>query len=50
MGVVSATLAGAVFLSFSGMFIPKTDAKGGLSLKDVETRRTHYVRSYSLGK
>ena len=50
IGVLSACILGTSILSFSGWMLPATDETGAISLRNVEARRTHFVRHYALGK
>jgi hypothetical protein len=40
----------ACILSFSGLMLPSTSEAGALSLRNVQARRTHFVRHYAFGK
>lgn len=50
MGLIGAAVVGAGALSYTGALLPAPNEGSSLSLRDVENRRTHFVRNYSLGK
>jgi len=50
MGLLGLVIAGAGFFTYTGALLPNPDENSTLSLKDVETRRTHFVRNYAMGK
>lgn len=50
MGIIGLSVAGAGALSYTGAMLPSANENSALSLRDVENRRTHFVRNYSLGK
>lgn len=50
IGVLAAMVLGTSFLSYSGAMLPASNKAGALSLKNVEARRTHFMRSFALGK
>lgn len=50
MGLMSTLVLGAYYLSFSGAALSKPDEKSGLSMRNVQNRRTHFMRYYAFGK
>ena len=50
IGFLAAIVTGAVAMSMSGAMLPTSDESDALSLRNIESRRTHYMRNYALGK
>lgn len=50
IGVVLSFVIGTSLFSYRGMVLPTANEKGALSMRDVEARRTHFMRHYALGK
>lgn len=49
-GLMGTLVLGAFYLSYSGAALPRPDEKSGLSMRDVQARRTHFMRYYAFGK
>jgi hypothetical protein len=50
MGLMGTLLLGAFYLSSSGATLSKPDEKSDLSMRNVQNRRTHFMRYYAFGK
>lgn len=50
IGFMIVAVASASYMTYTGMLLPSADSDTQLSLKNVETRRTHFVYMYALGK
>lgn len=49
IALILTLVLGATGISYSGAFLPKTDEATAVSLRNVEARRTHFMRNYALG-
>lgn len=50
IGALAVLVAGAFYLSYSGAMLPGPDRASQLSLRNVQARRTHFMRYYAFGK
>lgn len=50
IGVLVSLMLGSCTLTTTGMLLPKTDEASSVSLRDVSSRRTHFMTHYALGK
>jgi len=50
MGLLGALVFGTFYLSFSGAGLPKPDKSSNLSLRNAQSRRTHFMRYHAFGK
>ena len=50
IGLLATMVLGTTFLSYSGAMLPGPNTTDALSLRNVESRRTHFMRSFALGK
>lgn len=50
IGVLAMLVAGTFYLSYSGAMLPGPDRTNPVSLRNVEARRTHFMRYYAFGK
>jgi len=50
IGFLAVTVLGSFYLSYSGATLPTPDEKSTVSLRNVQNRRTHFMRYYAFGK
>lgn len=50
VGALAALIAGSMVLSYSGTSLPGPDESNSVSLRDVKSRRSHFLMYYALGK
>jgi len=50
IGVLTVLVLGTAVLSYTGILLPSSDAASSVSLRNVQARRTHFVRHYAFGK
>ena len=43
-------IVGTFYATYSGAMLPGPEKGGSLSLRNVQTRRTHFMRYHSFGK
>jgi len=50
IGILSCFVLGAFYLSYSGASLPGPDQGTQVSLRNVQSRRTHFMTYYAFGK
>lgn len=50
LGILSTVLVTSVILTWTGAALPGPDETTDFSMRNVQNRRTHFMRYYSFGK
>ena len=50
IGVLALLMLTSCTLTTTGMLLPKSDEGSSVSLRDVSSRRTHFMTHYAFGK
>jgi hypothetical protein len=50
IGVLATIVFGSFYLSYSGAMLPGPDEASKVSMRNVQNRRTHFMRYYAFGK
>jgi len=50
IAALALVVLGTFYATYSGAMLPGPEEGGSLSLRNVQTRRTHFMRYHSFGK